>query len=51
MTLDNLNLNEPVGPPCLTLQVPFLNMDVARGSLVYNWLMLHDVDWGSSTHN
>ena len=43
------NLNEPVAP-CLTLHLPFLITDVARGSLVCNWLMLHDVDC-SSTHD
>jgi hypothetical protein len=32
------HLNEPVA--CLTLRLPFLIMDVARGSLVCNWLML-----------
>ena len=35
-TLDNLKER-------LTLHLPFLIMDVARGSLECNWLMLHDV--------
>src|SRR5271163_4342241 len=41
------NLNEPVAP-CLTLHLPFLITDVARGSLVCNWLMLRDVDCSSA---